>query len=660
MDLSTPLDQIPKIGTYLTDKLKRLKLNTVEDLINHYPFRYEDLGQPKNINEINTGEIVATQGKVLQIKNIRTRFGKKLTLATINDGFGSIEAIWFNQPFLTKNIKTNDLLAIAGKVGLFSHRQTFINPSYELVTNTGEKRRLHTKGLIPIYPETSGLSSRWFRQKIKDILPQTLNKIRETLPNDTLQRNKIITKKQASWQIHFPKNDKEIKDARKRLAYEEILISILNSFERKSAWQQNRKGVPLKKTQEKILNHISTLPFELTKSQNKVLREIFSDLSSHRPVNRLFQGDVGSGKTVVAAIAAYAVYLNGFKSALMAPTEILAMQHLNTLKSILSPYGVKVAIRTSQIKNNGEYDILIGTHALLTKDVKFKNLAFTVIDEQHRFGVEQRALLRTKGKSPHVLSMTASPIPRSLALTFYGDLDVSNLTDLPRGRKKIDTFIVPLEKRGDAYQFIQNKIGEGNQAFIICPIIEPSESLITVKAAKVEYERLKNEIFPQLSLGLMHGRLKIKEKEEVITKFLENKINILVSTPLVEVGIDILNETIMMMEAAERFGLASLHQLRGRVGRSSKQSYCLLFTENTSEQVKKRLNALVRYNNGLKLAEIDLELRGPGQLYGTEQSGLLDFKIATLSDLPLIAAVRKEAEIIYNLLKKDSLPLLSS
>ncbi|MEX0621613.1 MAG: ATP-dependent DNA helicase RecG [Candidatus Woykebacteria bacterium] len=646
MDLDTPVVKIPKIGPFYAKKLNKLKIDTLHDLIYHFPFRYGNLGQSKKINQLGPGDFASIKGSVWQIRNIRTRFGKNLTLATVNDGTSSIEVVWFNQPFLTSIIKQTQAIGISGKVSLFANKLTFVSPEYELLRKPAEKGT-HTQGFVSVYPETAGVSSKWLRTRIKEVLPTASGEIEEFLPPDSLVRNKLISRQKAIWQIHFPKTQEQIEQARKRLAFDELLLTQLNALGRKKFWAKNQQGVKLDIFQEKILSALSNLPFELTTSQKKVLKEIFSDMTSGRPMNRLLQGDVGSGKTVVAALAAYNVFLNGYQTALMAPTEILAHQHYTTLKTILAPLKVKIVLRTSQIKKSEPHDILIGTHALLTKSVDFDSLALVIIDEQHRFGVKQRGLLRQKGKTPHVLTMTATPIPRSLALTLYGDLDLSTISEMPKGRKKVKTYVVPPSKRAGAYQFIRDNAASGNQTFILCPLIEPSETLNTVKAATQEYLNLNQEIFPDLKLGLLHGKLKYKEKERVVERFRARELQVLVSTPVVEVGIDIPDAVIMMIEAAERFGLASLHQLRGRVGRSQKQSFCLLFTESNTPAVSRRLKAMEKYHLGSDLAEIDLKTRGPGEIYGTVQSGLPNFRVASLSDLVLIKLAKEEAKILF-------------
>ena len=659
MELDSSIEKLPKVGPFLRSRLKKLNISTINDLINHYPFRYENPGESKSIGEIYPGDFTSITGQIWQIKNIRTRFGKFLTLATVNDGTASIEAVWFNQPFLTKTLKQGSKISLSGKIGLFSHKPTLVNPVYEILTANTQKS-IHTQGLVPVYPETAGITSKWIRSKIKDIITTNVKKIEETLPAKTLKRNKIIGRKNALLQIHFPKTTKQITQARKRLAFDELLITHLKTLKIKRDWKTKTNGKSLQTNQEKILELITNLPFTLTNAQKKVLKEILTDTTSNTPMNRLLQGDVGSGKTVVAAIVAFNTFLNGYQSAFMAPTEILVQQHLYTLKSILSPLGVRVQMHTSTHKKNDGFDVIVGTHALLTKGIEFKKLAFIVIDEQHRFGVRQRGILRSKGITPHVLTMTATPIPRSLALTLYGDLELSNLDELPKGRKKVKTYVVPLQKRNRAYQFIRDHVDQGKQIFILCPFIEPSETFTTVKAAKDEYLRLQKDVFPNLKLGLLHGKMKAKEKEEVLDKFRQGELNILVSTPIVEVGIDVPNASIMMIEAAERFGLASLHQLRGRVGRGAAQSYCLLFTESSSAKVRTRLSALEKYHLGSKLAEVDLKTRGPGEIYGTAQSGIADFKIATLADFDLIEATKKEAEILIESLNNRELTPLKS
>jgi ATP-dependent DNA helicase RecG len=486
-----------------------------------------------------------------------------------------------------------------------------------------------------------------------------LNKLADTtsdfLPTKTKDQHRLMDWSQAIQAIHFPKNNSQAQKARQRLAFEEMLMVHLKSYWRKKDWQTKKLAHQLKIDGEKILEFLESLPFELTKAQKRCLKEILADLKQTRPMNRLLEGDVGSGKTVVAAAAIYAAFLNGVQSALMVPTEILANQHFQTLDQILKPLGVKIALLTGRSrKKAADFDLVIGTHALIHKRVEFKKLGLAIIDEQHRFGVAQRGELIKRGTAPHILTMTATPIPRTIALTLYGDLDLSVLDQMPPGRQIVKTWVVPSVKRQAAYRWIRKQVKDTDyQAFIICPLIEESqhESLASVKAVNTEFKKLQKEIFPDLKLGLLHGRLKSQEKNQVLDKLKANEIDILVSTPVVEVGIDVPTATIMMIEAAERFGLAQLHQLRGRVGRSEAQSYCLLFPELRGKKIYQRLKAMEKNHLGIKLAEIDLKMRGPGEVYGVSQHGFFNLKVASFTDLTLIEKTKKEAQ---SLTKADS------
>jgi ATP-dependent DNA helicase RecG len=644
MKLESSLKEVPRVGPILINRLRRLGIERVSDLIFHFPFRYDDFGKTIEIKDVESGQTVSISGVVWEIRNLRTKFGKKLTLATINDGTGTIEAVWFNQFFLTNIIKPEMRINLAGKVGIFSGKQTLTNPDSEPLH---EGNLLHTKGLVPIYPETFGLSSKWIRAKLKEIFPLIKDQLNEVLPQKVLDSNNLIGFAQAVRQIHFPSTWKEVEEAKKRLAFDELLFAHLKVLSRKKEWEVGRAALPQKVNQERLLHLIGRLPFTLTRAQRKVLQEITSDLSKVKPMNRLLQGDVGSGKTVVAAICAYLVYQNGYRSALMAPTQVLAAQHFETLKSILEPEGIKVALFTGPRKELTKWDVVVGTHALLTQKITFEKLAFVVIDEQHRFGVRQRALLRSRGENPHVLTMTATPIPRSLALTVYGDLELSYLDELPIGRKVVKTYLVPPEKRNSAYQFVRDHISQGEQAFIICPLIDLSETQVSVKGATEEFKRLSQDVFPDLKLGLLHGRQKLPEKLANLKEFSSGVTQILVATPVVEVGIDVPKASIILIEGAERFGLASLHQLRGRVGRGEAQSFCLLFAESDNPKVLERLQAMQKYHLGRQLAELDLELRGPGEIYGQAQSGVPLFKIADPSDLKLNLRTKEEAFRIF-------------
>jgi len=493
------------------------------------------------------------------------------------------------------------------------------------------------------------------KSPLTDFLPETIGK-----------KQRLEDFNQALRSIHFPKDMPAAEKARERFAFEELFLLQLEVGQRKQAWQKEKLAFQFFVDQEKVLEFMRNLPFELTRAQKRASREILNDLGQNKPMNRLLQGDVGSGKTVIAALAIYLAWLNNTQSALMAPTEILAHQHYQTLKQLLASLGLKVFLLTgsSGIKTEN-FDVLIGTHALIHKRAQFKKLGLAIIDEQQRFGVEQRAKLIQKANlpqkrmSPHILTMTATPIPRTIALTLYGDLSLSVLDEMPPGRQKIKTWVVPPQKRNSAYSWIRERIKDSDeQAFIICPLIEESETLQSVKAAKVEFENLSKKVFPDLKLGLLHGRMKSQEKNEVMKQFKEGLLDILIATPVVEVGIDIPQATIMLIEGAERFGLSQLHQLRGRVGRGSKESFCLLFTPSTSGKSFERIKALEKINIGSQLAELDLKLRGPGEIYGTAQHGFLDLKIASFADLELIEKTKRAAGEI--LPKVGQYPLLQA
>lgn len=611
------------VGPTYAKRLEKLDIKTIEDLLYHLPFRYDDFSIISKISDIQPGETVTIKASVLEIKNQFTKYGKKITRATVADETGQTQIIWFNMPFITNVIKKQNRVYFSGKVD----RQGLVSPEYELVKETPP---IHTACLVPIYPETYGVSSKWLRSRIYPLLKP----VPDFLPEEIKTEENLYDLTTALKQAHFPNNLESSQKAISRLSFDELFLIQLSSRLRKLAWATEKVGQTLIIDQEKILNFINSLPFTLTNAQNKAVKEILNDLQKETPSNRLLEGDVGSGKTVVAAIAIYATFLNGLKSAFMAPTEILVSQHLATLKTLLDPFNIKVGLQTTSVKDK-DFDVLVGTHALLSEKLKINNLGLVVIDEQHRFGVEQRAILKNKGVNPHLLSMTATPIPRTMALTLYGELDLSILDEMPTGRIPVKTWVVPNEKRENAYKWIEEQVKDTpNQAFIICPFIESSESLTTVKAAKEEFEKLKNDVFPNLRLGLLHGKLKSKEKNEILNNFKNGELDILVSTPVVEVGIDIPTATIMMIEGAERFGLAQLHQLRGRVGRGKTQSYCLLFSD--SENATLRLKILERENIGSKIAEFDLKNRGAGEIFGTAQHGKLSLKIASLTDESLI------------------------
>ena len=648
------------VGPAYVKRLEKLGINTVEDLLYHFPFRYLDYSLISPINQVQPGETITIKGTVSSVKNEYTRHGRKIQKAKVNDETGGIEIIWFNQPFLIRILKIGETYRFSGKIDWFGRQKVMMSPDYESIS-----RDVHTGRLVPVYHETAALSSKWLRAKIDWVIKNLKEPIPDFLPEQIRNKENLKEINQALKKIHFPQDLKEVEASRKRFAFEELFLLQLEVLKRKENWQKEKLAFKFFVDQEKIMQFLQNLPFTLTSAQKRVCREILNDLRQDQPMNRLLEGDVGSGKTVVAALAIYVAWLNGVQSALMAPTEILAQQHYQTLKQLLEPLGLKVFLLTGNSKlQTGNFDILVGTHALIYKRAQFQKLGLVIIDEQHRFGVAQRGELIKKaclptGKSPHLLTMTATPIPRTIALTLYGDLSLSVLDEVPPGRQKIKTWVVPPQKRQAAYEWVRKQVKDcGGQAFIICPFIEVSETLQSVKAAKVEFENLVKKIFPDLRLGLLHGKMKSQDKNDVMTKFREGQLDILVSTPVVEVGIDIPQATIMLVEGAERFGLSQLHQLRGRVGRSDKESYCLLFTEILTGKPFQRLKALEKIDVGMKLAELDLTMRGPGEIYGTAQHGFFDLKIATFTDLDLIEKTKKAAQEF--LLQIAQYPLLQA
>lgn len=643
--LDTKVTNLAYVGSIYRDRLARLNIETVKDLLYHIPFRYDDYTQISDIAHLNTGETVTIKATVLDIKNIFTKTGKRLTEATVYDDTGQLKIIWFNQIFLTKVIKPNEVFLFSGKADWFARKIAMISPSYEIVKSDN----IHTGRLVPVYPETEGISSKWLRARIAGVLKFHSNDINDYLPEEILKETGLMDLKSALSEIHFPKNVHSTEKARERIAFDELFSIQIASQLRRKTWEEETVGnkFNIDKYLVQINEFIAKLPFKLTQSQFASVSEILADLKNSYPMNRLLEGDVGSGKTVVGAVIMYAAYLNGYQSALMAPTEILANQHYKTISKLLSPFGIKVKLLTSTSSKkedleiiNGNYDVIVGTHSLLNDNAKYNKLGLIIIDEQQRFGVEQREKLKMKGYNPHLLAMTATPIPRTIALTMYGELNMSVLTDMPNGVRKIKTWVVPNEKREKAYEWMKIY---GKKIFIVCPLIEESESLNIVKAVKKEYLMLK-KIFNTKKVGLLHGKMTGAEKEKILNDYRTDKLDVLVSTPIIEVGIDIPEANIIVIEAADRFGLSQLHQLRGRVGRAGQEAFCLLFTESTDELAIKRLKSLEFTFIGPKLAEIDLELRGPGEILGFKQHGFVKFKAARFGDTGLILKSRKLAE----------------
>lgn len=644
MNLEDSVASLPKIGPFFARMFEKLEIRTVENLFYHVPSRYLDYSLVTTINKLHPDEIATVHAKIVSITNIFSKRGIRMQIGSVEDATGKIMVVWFNQPFLIKTLYPGRLVSLSGKIGFFSRKLCLNSPDYEIL-DSEEGETFHTGRFVPIYPETAGLSSKWIRTKIRDAF--AVVSIDDYLPQEVLTKFGFVSFKEAIRGVHFPRDLKEVEEGRRRLAFNELLNMQLKSEFRKLNWSKNKVKNKLKIDSHDIQQFIDSLPYKLTESQEKSISEIVSDLKRDIPMNRLLEGDVGSGKTVVAAVGAFAAFLNGYQSLIMAPTQILANQHYQTLKSLFDKFNIRISLITSEVKKMelGRSDIFVGTHSLIHSKVDFDKVAFVVIDEQHRFGVEQRQHLVKKSGTPHVLTMTATPIPRTVALTTYSDLDLSILKEMPKGRIKINTWVVPEKKRVGAYDWIEKQVEDNkSQVFIVCPLIEDSESetLADVKSVTSEFEKLK-KIFSKRKLGLLHGRLKVKEKDEILKDFRSGKIDILVSTPVVEVGIDIPNATIMVIEAAERFGLAQLHQLRGRVGRGEKQSYCLLFSNFHSGTAYSRLQAMEKSHSGFELAELDLKLRGPGEIFGTNQSGFPELKVASWADIELIKAAKDVA-----------------
>jgi len=635
--------------------LKFLGIESVSDFLQYFPRTYSDQSEYRKINEIRTDDINVIKGTLSQIIELKSRQGKQILRAKFHDDTGSIDVIWFNQPFLRKLFHNGMQTILSGKAKFELGKITMISPNHEEISCN----QIHTGRLVPIYHETEGLSSKWIREKLSPLLKYIPEFFYEYLPDFLIKEYDLMSYTEAIKQIHFPKDQLNLDQAKFRLAFDELFLLQLKALQKKWQWQNSDIKNPIQiPTKRDIGYFIKKLPFELTNDQKYVLNEILSDLNQKYPMSRLLQGDTGSGKTVVAAAAILNTMLCGYQTTLMAPTEILAKQHYTTIYKLFKNYNfnIKFVSGSTPAKEkkhiildlkNGVIDLIIGTHALIQPDIQFKKLGLVIIDEQHRFGVEQRNLIKNQG-NPHLLSLSATPIPRTLAMTVYGDQDLSIIAEMPKGRLPIITRIVPEQKRKEAYRWIEDRIQLKQQVFIICPLIDESDSL-ELKSVIHEYEYLQNEIFPHLKLTFIHGKLKSKEKEKIMNEFKMGNYDILVSTSVIEVGIDIPNASIIVIEGAERFGLAQLHQFRGRIGRGKHQSYCFLFMQHFSENAKHRLKAMTEHTSGFQLAEIDMELRGSGQIYGVKQSGIPDLKMASLSDSITIAKARQAAQKIITI-----------
>ncbi len=660
--LTTPVTSLNRVGTALGNRLKRLGIICVRDLLYHFPFRYEDFSHVVRIADLVEGVSVTIKAKIEII--VARRSPRKRTLLTeamVSDGTGQLRIVWFGQPYIATVLQTGDEIYFSGKVTRDMLGLQLVSPSYEKV-KTGSATA-HTARIVPLYPLTEGITHKQVRFLMSQVI-DAAQEIHDWIPLKIVQQAHLQPLSKALRAIHFPENQEQITIGTARLKFDELFILQLRAEMIRQ--ELAREHAPkIKFVAEPIKKFVARLPFDLTHDQKTAAWEIFQDMEREEPMNRLLEGDVGSGKTVVAAMAAYQAVQAGYQVAIMAPTEILARQHFETIGALLSRYNSTVDVLLGSLSAKektlanarlatGKTAVVIGTHALLTSTVQFKNLGLVIVDEQHRFGVQQRHVLREKSgmsRVPHFLSMTATPIPRSFALTLFGDLDISIIQQMPAGRLPIKTRLVAPHHRTKAYEFIREEITKGRQVFVICPLIDDqgadNKKQITnnneMKTVLKEYEHLSKEIFPDVCVGFLHGKIKSKEKDEIMQEFLAGKIDILVATSVVEVGVNIPNASVMMIEGAERFGLAQLHQFRGRVGRSVHQSYCFLFTDSDSQKSNERLALFEKTIDGFTLAEYDLNTRGPGEVYGTSQSGLMHLRLATMRDVGIIKLARELA-----------------
>ena len=678
--IDSPVTILKGVDSKTAIKLKRIGVITVRDILYLFPRRHSNYSQVSKIADVRPGQEITINATVWESSQIRLgRNGRlKATQAVVGDETGNMKVIWFGQPYLAKQLRPGIKLSLSGKMDVFNKAKVLESPDYEIMAPGIPL--IHTNRLVPIYPLTEGLTARNLRRIIWNALGTWNSMIEDFMPPDILNRTGLSKLPTAIMGAHFPQDEKSWEISRKRLAFDELFLLLTIIQMRRQTWQKDASGVSLKENPVMIQSFIDTLPFSLTTSQEQCITEIINDMKVGTPsMSRLLQGEVGSGKTLVALVALLTTVLCGYQGSIMVPTEVLAQQHFATISNLMSrlfnpqieenvvtaclntqskPISIglvtgstRKAIKRKIIEkaSTGELDIVLGTHSLIQDEIKIPNLALAVVDEQHRFGVTQRSLLRGKGTTtPHLLVMSATPIPRTLALTLYGDLDISTISQLPPGRQKTLTRWVPPHKRDAANDFVRGQVRLGRQAFVICPLIEESET-IEAKAAIVEYKRLSEKVFPDLRLGLLHGKMSSKEKNTVMTQFHKGELDILVSTPVVEVGIDVPNATVMMIEAAHRFGLSQLHQFRGRVGRGQHKSYCFLLANDPSSMARERLSAIEQIHDGFQLAEVDLSLRGPGDLFGTRQSGLPNLRMARLSDQDILAQVKRESSIMLGL-----------
>ncbi len=641
------------VGPVRAKHLKRLGIESVKDLLCYFPRKHEDRSAIRPISHTGFDAVETVRGKVFAVRESRVRANLSILKAAVSDGTGVVEAVWFNQPYLKQKIRKGVDLIMSGRVQRKFGRLQIENPEFEEVESEDE-HNVHTARIVPIYGLTEGLSQKSLRSIMKNALDRYSPLVTDYLDDRLLFENSLVPYPQAIYQIHFPDSKSALESARRRLVWDELFAIQLGLALMKRSNQDVPKPHEHKPDGSELKRFVQDLPFSLTLAQSRVWAEISADMESPRPMSRLLQGDVGSGKTVVAAMALLKSVESGHQGALMAPTEILAEQHFLSLRQLFASSSARIALLTSSLSNRqrdltlsalsaGEIDIIVGTHALIQPDVEYRSLGLAVVDEQHRFGVRQRAGLAEKGANPDMLVMTATPIPRTLALTLYGDLDYSVIDEIPPGRKPVTTQWIPENQKRRAYSFAREQVLAGGQVYVVCPLIEESENMQS-EAATVLAERLKRQVFRGISVGLIHGRLSGEEREAVMRNFREKKMSVLVSTTVIEVGVDVPNASVMIIEGAERFGLAQLHQLRGRVGRGGQKSFCFLVTGSQSADAKRRMEVMVSTNDGFVIAEADLEIRGPGEFFGTRQHGLPDLKIANpLRDHSILLETRAAA-----------------
>ncbi|HAJ56806.1 MAG TPA: DNA helicase RecG [Candidatus Omnitrophica bacterium] len=670
LSFDSSVQYIKGIGPRRAESLGRLGIATVEDILFYFPRRYEDRSRLVSIASLELGQQATIEAEIVSVGGRRgMRTGLDILEIGVADDTGRIFAVWFNQPYLRHYFKVGERVILFGKPGLYRDRIQMASPEFEIADSEASES-LDVGRIVPIYSVPQGISQKVYRKIVRAVLDEQTSKLTEVLPFDIRNRQKLSNIAKSLLNIHFPKDEESRIEAYTRLSFEEFFIYQIPLILRKLR-RKEKKGIAFKIDENAIHAFCQALPFELTFSQKCVLEEIKKDMSRPEPMQRLLQGDVGSGKTVVATVAALAAASSGYQTAFMVPTEILAGQHYEKIKNQLATFGhksqvipwraqasrkkkIEIGLLTSSLKDKerekvlkeikgGKIDILIGTHALIQEGVDFRKLGLIVVDEQHKFGVSQRALLSKKSLNPDILIMTATPIPRTLSMTLYGDLDVSVINELPKGRKKVETKALDLGNKDEAYAFVRSQIKAGRQAFVICPLIEENPKL-ELASAKALFKEFSQKVFKDLKVGLIHGRLKKPEQEKVMQEFRDGKCDILVATTILEVGIDIPNATVMLIEHAERFGLSQLHQMRGRIGRGEHESFCLLLTEPNTEDAQARIKAFVAYSDGFKIAEEDLKIRGPGEFFGERQSGLTELKIADpLKQFHLLKSAREEA-----------------